>query len=303
MSRSHFHQALGAVLLFLSVVPAWAADAIPARGEERAVVFPAGSAALVPRVQGALLALVQEMGPEAQVTVVGRDDDGASEALAQERAKILGAALRAAGVARARITVRHELAPAGVGAAPSAIRWSVARDVATAAPSVAPELAIAAPLPSPTFAPAPAPAAVVAVPPAAAPVPAPTTVAAAPPAPTSSKELAIEAPAAGRVEAPVSVPAPAPVRPRPQAAKRFDILVADGDLATTLSRWGMAHGYTVVWEAPMKPAVTGELTLDAATFPDAVAQVMFGLQGAGYPVRAHQYADKVIRITAAAPER
>ncbi len=256
MGCAGFHRiALNAVLWCVAAADVLCSP-LPRQVEERAVAFPAGSASLSPRTQAALQALAQEIGEEAQVTVIGRDDDGSPQGLAEARAKMLSAALRAAGIARSNITVSYEPVP-GVASAqspmPSHIRWAK------------PGQAERAP----------------AVPVTASPE------ASAPAAPQAS----LARPEPARVAAP-------PPASRVRSANRFDILSSDGDVATTLRRWGGEHGYQVVWDAPMSAPVTGELTLDAKSLPEAVGQVLFGLQKAGYPVQAHQYPNNLIRITA-----
>lgn len=126
----------GFLAIALSVVWGCAQAGAPGRAEERAVVFPVGSAALTPRLQGAMQALAQEIGEDAQVTVIGRDDDGSPQGLGEARARILGAALRAAGIARANITFQYEplSAPNPAQGAPSHIRWVSGPASASATP-------------------------------------------------------------------------------------------------------------------------------------------------------------------------
>ncbi|MFN9748497.1 MAG: TcpQ domain-containing protein [Burkholderiales bacterium] len=76
---------------------------------------------------------------------------------------------------------------------------------------------------------------------------------------------------------------------------QFDILLSDGHLAVTLVRWGWLHGYQVQWLTPIQVPVTGDLTLDASNFSDAIEQVMVGLRKAGYPLSV-RFSGKVIQI-------
>lgn len=77
----------------------------------------------------------------------------------------------------------------------------------------------------------------------------------------------------------------------------FDMLAADGDVAVTLRRWGQANGYKVSWEAGVPALVTGDITLNAKTFLEALSQVIMGLQNAGYSIRVQTPINNQIRVT------
>lgn len=126
--------------LLLSVHNGWSATTGGARIEERSVAFAPGSATLSPKMQSAMQSLAQEIG-DAPVTVVGRDDEGSSAAdLAEARAKIISAALRAAGVARSNLVMQvGQGAPLSGGRAPgSQIRWLAQGPAGQAEASAAP---------------------------------------------------------------------------------------------------------------------------------------------------------------------
>ena len=78
-------------------------------------------------------------------------------------------------------------------------------------------------------------------------------------------------------------------------SNQFDILMSDGHLAVTLIRWAWLHGHQIEWATPIQVPVTGDLTLDAIDFSEAVEQVMVGLRNAGYPLHSRS-TGKVIRI-------
>jgi hypothetical protein len=79
----------------------------------------------------------------------------------------------------------------------------------------------------------------------------------------------------------------------------FAIRSADGDIATTLRRWARAEGFEIVWDLPWEAPADAVGPIDAATFLDAVRQVVTGLRAQGYDVQAQAYADRVVRLGAA----
>ena len=78
----------------------------------------------------------------------------------------------------------------------------------------------------------------------------------------------------------------------------FDIAREDRDIAVSLRRWARASGYDVVWDVGWVAPVNGAVRVEAASFLDAVKQVVAGLRTQGYPVQAQAYADHVVRFTA-----
>ena len=78
----------------------------------------------------------------------------------------------------------------------------------------------------------------------------------------------------------------------------FDITLADRDIAVSLRRWARASGYDVVWDVGWVAPINGALRVEAASFLDAVKQVVAGLRAQGYPVQAQAYTDHVVRFTA-----
>jgi hypothetical protein len=79
---------------------------------------------------------------------------------------------------------------------------------------------------------------------------------------------------------------------------QFDITLADRDIAVSLRRWARGSGYDVAWEVAWVAPIDGALRVHAASFLDAVAQVVAGLRARGYPVQARADADHVVRFTA-----
>lgn len=117
----------------------------------------------------------------------------------------------------------------------------------------------------------------------------PVATAAAKPAAKAETQVA----AASQAAAPA--PASAPVQEAPPL-KEFALGQQDKTYAGVLGRWGRESGYDVRWESDIEAAVTGDATVRAVDFMGALKQTVAGLQGAGYPVRAMVYADKVVRI-------
>lgn len=94
--------------------------------QRRVVAFAQGTASLPLVMRATLQALAREIGPQAQVNIIGRADDGSVGALGEARAKMLGAVLRTAGHPRANTVIVEEVAPANTPQeqlALSQIRW------------------------------------------------------------------------------------------------------------------------------------------------------------------------------------
>jgi outer membrane protein OmpA-like peptidoglycan-associated protein len=100
---------------------------------EQPIVFAPGSATLRPEVLGALTVLALRIGPDTAITAVGRNDAGAHDALAAQRAQALRNALLARGVAAADIHIAADDDEPGVSHPhASSLRWvstEQARDV------------------------------------------------------------------------------------------------------------------------------------------------------------------------------
>jgi Toxin co-regulated pilus biosynthesis protein Q/Conjugal transfer protein len=77
----------------------------------------------------------------------------------------------------------------------------------------------------------------------------------------------------------------------------FEILASDGDIATTLRRWARASGYGIEWDVEWQAPVDGTVRLDAASFADAVRQVVAGLRAQGYPVQTRMTSDRQLRFS------
>lgn len=111
----------------------------------------------------------------------------------------------------------------------------------------------------------------------------------------------VEAPSVAGGGAPASVlrwrataPSFAPVD---GATSSFEILPSDGHIAATLRRWARASGYDIAWDIDWEAPIHGDLRLEAPSFPDAVRQVVAGLQAQGYPVQAQRTSERLIRFT------
>lgn len=187
---------------------------------EQPVVFTPGSSALRPEVLEALSALVVRIGRGTPVTAVGRNDDGARDALATLRAQALRNALLARGVAANDVRMAEDEPSAGSPRVKaSVLRWTSALEDRDA------------------------------------------------------------------------------VSTEPPPPPRFDIALADRDIAVSLRRWARASGYDVVWDVAWTAPVSGAMHVEAPSFIDAVKQVVTGLRAQGYPVQAQAYSDRVVRFT------
>jgi outer membrane protein OmpA-like peptidoglycan-associated protein len=85
---------------------------------------------------------------------------------------------------------------------------------------------------------------------------------------------------------------------RADAFSSFDITPADRDIAVSLRRWARGSGYDLVWDVDWVAPVNGAMHIEAASFLDAVGQVVAGLRAQGYPVQARATGDRVVRFSA-----
>ena len=85
---------------------------------------------------------------------------------------------------------------------------------------------------------------------------------------------------------------------RAGAALSFDIAPADRDIAVSLRRWAAASGYDIAWDVDWVAPVNGAMHIEAASFLDAVGQVVAGLRARGYPVQARTAGDRIVRFGA-----
>lgn len=108
----------------------------------------------------------------------------------------------------------------------------------------------------------------------------------------STTVAALPSPVAG-VRVP-SEPLAAMGRPVPG---QFDLLLSDGTVAVALRRWALHAGYEVHWDTPVHAPVTGELTLDAPSFPDAAERVIAGLRDSGYPLQLKTDSGRTLRVS------
>ena len=86
------------------------------------------------------------------------------------------------------------------------------------------------------------------------------------------------------------------------ALASFDILPTDRNIAVAVRRWARASGYEIAWDVDWEAPVNGALRLEAASFPEAVRQVVSGLRAQGYPVQARMPTGRSIRFTSADDE-
>lgn len=277
------------------------------RTVEQPVLFIEGGWVLAKEVKRALVTLAGQIGPEARVIVIGREDSSMKDGLAERRAGALRDALVHAGVPAANIVAQigsETGEPVKRGAmrlVASTIRWTPisvvqAGTAAPAQPSVSPSTAGAA----------------VVTPQAQAQAQTQTQLQAQ--LAQHSNELVNQILAdmvkAGRLSADgaqqIKAQRAAQVRTAPPAAATakapsapgsiYELRVADGTVGEAMTRWARASGHEVVWEAPRAPLI-GEAKVVATDFLDAVRQVVTSLRKAGYPIKARAYADGVVQVT------
>ncbi|MEY4564604.1 MAG: hypothetical protein RLZZ618_3881 [Pseudomonadota bacterium] len=82
----------------------------------------------------------------------------------------------------------------------------------------------------------------------------------------------------------------------PTRALVFAVRQQDGTVEAALRRWAQANHRTLLWDTPVVAPVTGNFTLNASSFIEAVSQVVAGMQGMGYPVRWVLEPHGVVRI-------
>lgn len=244
----------------------------PVRTLEKAVMFAVGSAQLSKRAEADLTRLAKEI-EKVQVVVIGRDDDSQTEGLAEARAHAMSEVLTKAGVPAVNMTKRLEPQTAERGGKEGA--WLVASHVRWTSDGTLMQ---------------PAPAS------SANPVVPINSVS------SDDRKLIQRLVAKGSIsQAQADVALRAGFRSVQVSGvplrSSFDVLATDGDVSATLRRWGEAYGYKISWEAGAPAPVTGDLTLNAKTFLEALSQVVGGLQNAGYPIKAQTLANNQVRIT------
>ncbi len=249
--------------------PGWSVMPTP-HFEHRAVVFAEGSASLSRQMQGAIQSLAPQIG-DVPVTIVGRDDEGAaSPQLAQARAKMISAALRAAGVARSNmlLTVEHRQASLASQRPDSQISWTPQAQHTSAHPGPKERQS--------------------ALQPGASSLP----LALGRATPASDKPFVeiipvapIAALAGGQTEPPVM---------------HWEVKTSDVTLLRTLERWALDAGYKLKWDAA-KNFLIGASDIYTGSFEDALQAVLSsaGIRLSDYPLEACIYSNTppLVRIT------
>lgn len=251
------------------------------RTVEQPVLFVEGSSALPKEVGRALTALAAQIGSDARVTVIGRDDQSLKEGLAERRAQQLRDALVRAGVPAVHVVLQvgdeqgEPLLRGKSRLVASTIRWTPLAPGALQAPT------------SPARS---------------------TATAEAARSPDLSRDVLDGALAewvrvgklspqvAERIKADRRVRESAsPIAGDPSPLRLYELRVADGTVGEALARWAQGSGYELVWDAPRAP-LTGSARIEARDFLDAVRTVIVGLRQQGYPVKAMAYADGVLQV-------
>lgn len=114
--------------------------------------------------------------------------------------------------------------------------------------------------------------------------------------------IKVPAPAAPTEVAPARAAEPV-VDPR---IKRWEVLVADLNIANTFRRWGLAAGYSVRWDADRHVLVDAS-GAHTGTFEEALQQVLEspGIFGGAYPLEVCFYGNSppLARITRAGEQK
>lgn len=94
--------------------------------------------------------------------------------------------------------------------------------------------------------------------------------------------------------------------PEPQVPEGgFTLSAADKTISGAVRRWAQAANYQVVWDAPaqLDAPIAGEARLPGQNIAQALDHLARGLMEKGYALEVTIYANRVIRFTAAAPDR
>lgn len=249
--------------------------------EEAHVWFPRGSAVLGPEGRRTVATLARA-GGRARFTVIGRDDDTYKEGLDRQRAHALRDALVKAGAGEDRITVRTGIVGKGRGST-----WSSDLIVETESADVeAPgtsgvvsnlqALVRAGVLRQDQ-------AEAIAANRGAVMRPAPAT--------------GVQASAVSALGAPAAPAAPATI-----PSGGFTLTASDKTVQGAIRRWAAALNYQLVWDAPARldAAILGDVAIPGSSIQEALNRLLAGLGEKGYALDATVYANRVIRLTAAA---
>lgn len=113
---------------------------------------------------------------------------------------------------------------------------------------------------------------------------------------TSAKTQANSSAPAAQKSQPQATPAAAQATPN-EAHGKWEMTKADQTISAMLARWASSEGWTLVWTAPAAadPKITGEATIVADEFTDAVKLVLAQANKMGYPL-THSIKNKVLTI-------
>lgn len=234
--------------------------------QEHAIVFPTDSVRLTPAAVKTIRALVANARPGSRFEILGRDDEGHKERVAETRASSIASALVSAGAARANISQKTtaEAKEAGKGL------WVGATvrvyDVSsTASPAVKSDLDVA------------------------------SVVKRLQTGKISPSE-AIAILNSGKPVTTASVSAVAPGA-APSMPSHWAVRKTDETIERMLERWGRESGWRVVWQGGPTVAITGDSTLQRPDFIQAADYVVNQAKTAGYRIRATAYSNQTLVIT------
>ncbi len=233
---------------------------------EHQVAFARDSARLTPAALKLVRSLVAEARPATRFEVIGRDDAGHRESVAQARARAMAAALVGAGAASANV---QQQTTAEVKEAGNGMSYGVTlRVLEPAAPRPTSMRIDEAAVPQRLRPGATAPNEARALHSAASDSPRPSF-----PGPVAGAAAAV----------------PAPVV--------WSVRKSDATLERMLGRWARDAGWTLVWQGGPTVAITGEATLSRPDYLQAADYVINQARAAGYRMQATAYRNQTLVIS------
>jgi hypothetical protein len=239
---------------------------VPEAWREHQVAFGKDSSRLTPAAQKLVRSVVADAGLGTRFEVIGRDDAGHRESLAEARARAMTAALITAGAGRANVQQKTtaELKEGGNGMfygvtlrvqEPGSQRaTSMRHDEA----SVLQRLRSGAP------------------------------------AAHEARTLLAAANDSPRPSFPERVAGASPAIPNPMV---WAVRKSDATLERMLERWARDAGWTLVWQGGPTVPITGEATLSRPDYLQAADYVVNQARAAGYRMRATAYSNQTLVIS------
>jgi outer membrane protein OmpA-like peptidoglycan-associated protein len=233
---------------------------------EHEVAFGKDSARLTPTAQKLVRSVVADAKPGTRFEVIGRDDAGHKESLAEARARAMTAALVSAGAAKTNVQQRTtvDVKEAGHG-----LSWGATlrvQDPGTQRPgSMRIDEASAL-----------------------------QRQRSGTPAPQEGKSMIAAGNDSLRPSFPERIAGAAPAMPTPVV---WAVRKSDATLERMLDRWARDCGWTLVWQGGPTVAITGDATLSRPDYLQAADYVIDQARAAGYRMRATAYSNQTLVIS------